>query len=74
MDHDLAVELITEYNDWAIQKRALSGDVSPQQFLVERAQATALGRLIKADEYIATLDEELFESVEMQTILRIING
>lgn len=74
MDNDLAIELIEEYNDWVAEKRRTSGDVTPSQFMVERAQRTALERLVKVDEYIATFDEELFESVEIQTIVRIING
>lgn len=44
--------LLTEYIQWAAQKKVSGLDVTPGQFLIEKAQAGAFGKLIEAVEML----------------------
>lgn len=72
MDNDLAIELIEEYNDWVAEKRRTSGDVTPSQFMVERAQRTALERLVKLSDELQDWDDE--DMIMVGSIREIIDG
>lgn len=64
--------LLEEYNEWALMKKTRGLDVTPEAFMVERAQATALERLIKVDEYLNSLTEQ--KDFRVVAIRQIING
>lgn len=72
MDNDLAIELIEEYNDWVAEKRRSSGDVTPAQFMIERAQRTALERLVKLSDELKDWDDE--DTIMVGSIREIIDG
>lgn len=72
MDNGLAIELISEYNDWVAQKRISGADVTPERFMVERAQATALERLIKINDELQRWDDE--DMIMVGGIREILNG
>lgn len=57
MSFEQDAELISSYNEWAIQRRAMANDVSPQAFLEDRMKQDAAERVLKAIEHIETLGE-----------------
>ncbi len=72
MNNGLAIELITEYNDWVTQKKITANDVTPEQFMVERAQSTALERLIKLSDELQDWEDD--DMIMVGSIREIIDG
>jgi hypothetical protein len=52
------IEFLTEYDQWKVERRAASSDLSPEAFLIDRAKEQALEKLIK----IADLMDTFYKS------------
>lgn len=70
IDKDIA--LIEEYNEWVLEKKRSLNDTTPTQFLVERAQAQAMEKLLKIEKLV-TACIDFGDELELEDIQGIIN-
>lgn len=65
-------ELLTEYVQWAAQKKISATDTSPAAFIVERAQDGAYKRVIEAIAYIEKTTWTKDVDLKINTLLNIL--
>lgn len=50
---DIDVNMLHDYDNWRAEKRFTSEDYSPEAFLLDRAKAVAIEKLIAIDELVS---------------------
>ena len=74
MSYDNEIEFLKNYNAWVMEQKAKGVDVTPEAYMLDKAKTDALEKLIKVDEMIAALPEELWEDLKIREISDYINS
>lgn len=72
MAYEDNAELLTEYTQWVAVKKIQATDVSPEAFLMERAQDGAYDRVVEAIAYIKATSWDKDVGLKINKVLNIL--
>lgn len=74
MTYEKEIESLKAYNNWVMEQKAKGVDVTPEAYMLDKAKTDALEKLIKVDEMIAALPEDLWADLNIREIADYINS